>query len=107
MYYKKRQFVMVSEGRCGIKGILKGAGYFVVYAVLMMVFQAVLSIGFMAVRAMQGVRNESLLTSFANDNMLGIIMGANILIGVVFILIFKNGDRSIAKAWKLRAFTCK
>lgn len=96
---------MVSDSRFRITGILKGIGYFVVYAVLMMIFQALLSIGFMAIMAAQGVRSESLLTSFANDNMLGSILGANILIGLVFVLIFKNRKRSIIKAWKLRIFT--
>lgn len=94
---------MALNKKYNIKGILKGIGYFLLYAVMMMLFQSFLSIMFIAIKAAQGVRDESLLTSFATDNMLGSILISNILIGLVFFLIYKP----IIKAWKLNPFTWK
>lgn len=98
---------MALNRKYSIKGILKGIGYFLLYAVMMMLFQSFLSIIFIAIKAAQGVRDESLLTSFATDNMLGSILISNILIGLVFFLIYKIRRTPIIKAWKLNPFTWK
>lgn len=98
---------MFRDSKYIIKGILKGIGFFAIYAALMMIFQSLFLIGFMAVKAAQGVRDESLLTAFAADNLLGCVLISNILIGAIFFLICKNGKNSIAKTWKLNPFTWK
>lgn len=98
---------MVRNNRYSIKGILKGIGFFAIYAVMMTVFQSLFSVAFMAIKAAQGVGEQSLLTEFATDNMLGSILVSNILIGTIFFLICKSGDRSVAKVWKLYTFTWK
>ena len=50
-----------------MKGILKGIGFFVLYFVLTMFFQTILSIVFMAFGAANGIRDENSLVNFANN----------------------------------------
>lgn len=53
-----------------IKGIFKAIGYFILYFILTMLFQTLLSIIFMAVAAVNGLRDENLIVEFANNNIL-------------------------------------
>lgn len=98
---------MVRNNTYSIKGILKGVGFFAIYAAMMMTFQALLSVVFMTAKALQGVRDEAILTVFATDNLLGSVLISNIFIGTAFFLICKTGGKSIAKVWKLNPFTWK
>lgn len=83
-----------------LKGILKGIGAFLGYLILMMIFQAVSSIGFMGIAAAKGCRDEHLINEFANNNLLGITIISGILIALAFLFKFCKAD--IKKEWKLR-----
>lgn len=90
--------------RNAYKGILKGTGYFIMYAVLMMLFQAIFSVIFMAFKAMQGIRNEEILISFVNENLLSCNILSIISIGLVFFLVYKYKKKPLAQSWKLYPF---
>lgn len=83
-----------------LKGILKGIGAFLGYLILMMIFQAVSSIGFMGIAALKGCRDKRLINEFANNNLLGITIISGILIALAFLFKFRKAD--IKKEWKLR-----
>ncbi len=85
-----------------MKGILKGIGFFLLYFILMMIFQSLSSIGFMGIAAAKGCRDEQQIVDFANKNLLGVTVISGILIVLVFFLIFKLRKSDINKEWKLR-----
>lgn len=85
-----------------MKGICKGIGFFLLYFILMMVFQTISSIGFMGIAAAKGYREEQQIVEFANNNLLGVTIISGILIILVFFLIFKIRKSDIKKEWKLR-----
>lgn len=90
-----------------MKGILKGIGFFALYFVLTMFFQLILSIGFMAFGAANGMRDENSLVNFANSNLLGMTILSGILIMIVLFLIFRFRKADIKKEWKLYCFKIK
>lgn len=85
-----------------MKGILKGIGFFLLYFILMMIFQSLSSIGFMGIAAAKGCRDEQQIVEFANKNLLGVTIISGILIVLVFFLIFKIRKSNVKKEWKLR-----
>lgn len=85
-----------------MKGILKGIGFFLLYFILMMIFQSLSSVGFMGIAAAQGCRDEQQIVDFASKNLLGVTIISGILIVLVFFLIFKIRKSNIKKEWKLR-----
>lgn len=90
-----------------IKGILKGIGFFVLYFVLTMFFQLILSTVFMAFGAANGIRDENSLVNIANNNLLGMTMLSGILVVIVLFLIFRFRKADIKKEWKLHCFKIK
>lgn len=81
--------------------ILRGIGYFILYFVLTMIFQIVLSVIFMAVAAAGGLRDEKLLIEFANNNILGMTVISGILTILVLFLIFKLRKKDVKQEWRL------
>lgn len=75
--------------------------YFLLYALLLIVFQIVFSVLIMAVAALKGLRDEELITQFANNNIL-ISNGLSFLfITLILIFIFKRQKIDIKKEFKL------
>lgn len=85
-----------------MKGILKGIGFFLLYFILMMIFQSLASVGFMGIAAANGCRDEQEIVEFANKNLLGVTIISGIMIALVFFLIFKIRKSDIKKEWKLQ-----
>lgn len=85
-----------------MKGVLKGIGFFLLYLILMMIFQLLSSIGFMGIATAKGCRDEQLLVDFANNNLLGATIISGVLITLVFFMIFKIRKSNIRKEWKLQ-----
>lgn len=90
-----------------MKGILKGIGFFVLYFVLTIFFQMILSAVFMAFAAAGGVRDENVLMNFANNNLLGMTILSGVLVVIVLFLIFRFRKADIKKEWKLHSFKIK
>lgn len=84
-----------------MKGILKGIGFFLLYFILTMIFQSLSSVGFMAIAAAKGCRDEQQIVEYANKNLLGVTIISGILIVLVFFLIFKIRKSNVKKEWKL------
>ena len=72
-----------------MKGVWKAIAYFIMYFVLTMIFQVLLSVGFMAIGAANGLREEALLAEFVNNNILGITVISGILTVFVLYIVFK------------------
>ncbi|MCM1537992.1 MAG: CPBP family intramembrane metalloprotease [bacterium] len=87
-----------------MKGIRKGVGFFILYFVLTMLFQLILSTAFMAFGAMYGIRDEDALVNFANNNLLGMTILSGVLTVIVLFFIFKFRKADIKKEWKLHCF---
>lgn len=60
-----------------------------------MILQIFLSIGFMAVGAAVGIRDEKLIAEFANNNILGMTVISGILTAVVLFLVFKIRKKQV------------
>lgn len=90
-----------------MKGILKGIGFFVLYFVLTMFSQLILSTVFMAFGAANGIRDENSLIDFANNNLLGMTILSGILTILVLFLIFRFRKADIKNEWKLHCFKIK
>lgn len=85
-----------------MKGIYKALGYFILYFILTMIFQTVLSILFMAIGATNGIRDENSIIEFADNNMLSVTIFSGILTILVFYIIFKTRKKDIKSEWKLK-----
>ncbi|MDE6577345.1 MAG: CPBP family intramembrane metalloprotease [Muribaculaceae bacterium] len=73
----------------------------------MMLFQSLLSVIFMGIKAAQGIKDEALITAFATENILGEVLISNLLIGLVFFCIYRFRKLSIVKEWRLYPFSWK
>ena len=60
--------------------------------------------GFMAVGAANGLREETLIVEFANNHILGITVISGLLTILAFYLIFKIRKQPIQQEWKLNKF---
>lgn len=90
-----------------MKGLLKAIGYFLLYLLMTLVIQVLLSIGLMAIAAVQGLRDEKLIVEFANNNILGMTVVSGILTILILFLIFKFRKKDVKKEWKLNPFKMK
>ncbi|MBQ7955444.1 MAG: CPBP family intramembrane metalloprotease [Lachnospiraceae bacterium] len=90
-----------------MKGIWKAIAYFILYFGLTMMFQMMLSIVFMAIGALSGFNDETLLMEFANDNILGMTVISGILTVFVLYLVFKLRKKQVKQEWKLNRFKVK
>ncbi len=90
-----------------MKGIFKAIGYFILYFILTIFSQALLSILFMGIKAINGVRDEKMLVEFANNNILGITIFSGILTILTFYIVFKARKKDIKSEWKLNKFKMK
>ncbi len=90
-----------------MKGILKGIGFFLLYMVLTLVMQTLISMGFMFFRASAGNRSGEAAYEFATHNLLGIsIVSAGIIIWI-FYEIFHLRKADIRSEWKLKKVPLK
>lgn len=96
-----------TKGIGQMKGILRAIGYFILYFLLTILFQFILSMGFMAVAAARGLRDEKLIIEFVNNNLLGMTVISGILTIVVLFLIFKIRKKDVKQEWKLNKFKMK
>lgn len=87
-----------------MKGIWKGIAYFIMYFGLTMILQILLSIGFMAIGAANGLNDEALIIEFASNNILGITVISGILTILVLYLVFKVRKKPVRQEWKLNKF---
>ena len=87
-----------------MKGIWKAIVYFVMYFGLTLILQILLSIGFMAIGAANGLRDETLIIEFVNNNILGMTVISGILTVIALYLIFKIRKKRIKQEWKLNKF---
>ncbi|MCM1268269.1 MAG: CPBP family intramembrane metalloprotease [Bacteroidales bacterium] len=87
-----------------MKNILRAIGYFIIYIMLTILLQGLLSVLFMGIAALKGTRDEAQIIAFANNNILGITVFSGILTIVVFYLIFKIRKKDIKTEWKLNRF---
>lgn len=85
-----------------MKGIFRAIGYFILYFILTMLFQTLLSILFMGIGAANGLRNEDLIIELANNNILGITIFSGILTILFFYIIFKIRKKDIKSEWKIK-----
>lgn len=90
-----------------MKGILKGIGFFLLYAVFTVVFQFLSVSVFMGIAAAQGCRDEKVLNEIANSNILGASVISGILTVLAFFIIFKLRKSDIKTEWKLGGTTPK
>ncbi len=90
-----------------VKGLLKAFAYFLLYFLVTFVIQTLLSIGLMAIAAVQGLRDEKLIIGFANDNILGMTVVSGILTILILFSIFKIRKKDVKKEWKLNPFKMK
>ncbi|MCX4318142.1 MAG: hypothetical protein OSJ44_00085, partial [Lachnospiraceae bacterium] len=90
-----------------MKGVWKAIAYFIMYFGLTMIFQVLLSVGFMAIGAANGLREEALLAEFVNNNILGITVISGILTVFVLYIVFKVRKKQVRQEWKLNKFTIK
>lgn len=72
-----------------MKGLLKAIGYFLLYLLITLVIQVLLSVGLMAIAAVHGLRDEKLIVEFANNNILGMTVVSGILTILILFLLFK------------------
>ncbi len=84
-----------------MKGIGKAIVYFIIYFVLTMIFQLLLSAGFMAIIVSNGIREKAFITEYVNNNLLGITIISGILTGLALYLIFKVRKKQVKQEWKL------
>lgn len=89
------------------KSLCKSILFFILYALLLIAFQTFSSIVLMAVAASKGIRNEDIITQFANDNILISNAISFILVSLVLILIFKIRKAKIKKEFKLQKCKAK
>jgi len=87
-----------------MKGILRAIAYFVFYFFTTLIFQMLTSVGFVAVGASNGIRDEKLIAEFANNNILGMTVISGILTGLALFLIFKIRKKQVKQEWKLNKF---
>lgn len=87
-----------------MKGILKAIAYFIFYFGITMILQIMLSLGFMAVGAANGIRDKNLITEFANNNILGMTVISGILTILALFLVFKIRKKQVKQEWKLNKF---
>lgn len=87
-----------------MKGIFRAIGYFILYFILTMLFQILLSALFMGMAAINGPKDENLIIGFANNNILAITIFSGILTILVFYIIFKTRKKDIKAEWKLNHF---
>lgn len=85
-----------------MKGVFKGIGFFLLYFILMMIFQSLSSVVFMGTAAAKGLRDEQRIVEYANNNLLGITIISGILTVLVFFLIFRIRKSNIKKELKLQ-----
>lgn len=90
-----------------IKSLCKSILFFILYALLLIVFQTLSSIVLMAVAAFKGIRDEEVITQFASDNILVSNGVSFILVSLVLILIFKIRKANIKKEFKLQKCKAK
>lgn len=90
-----------------MKGIFKALGYFILYFILTMIFQTLLSILFMGIGAANGIRDENMIIELANNNILGITIFSGILTILAFYIIFKTRKKEIKSEWKLKKIKIK
>lgn len=90
-----------------MKGIWKAIAYFVLYLVLTMIFQTLLSIVFMAIGVANGLNDETLIVEFANNNILGVTVISGILTVLILYLVFKLRKKQVKQEWKLNKFKAK
>ncbi len=90
-----------------MKGIGKAFIYFIMYFGLTMILQALLSIGFMAIGAANGLKEETLIVEYVNNNLLGITIISGLLTGLVMYLIFKIRKKQVKQEWKLNRCNIK
>ncbi len=87
-----------------MKGILKAIAYFIFYFAITMIFQILLSVCFVAVGIANGLRDESLITEFVNNNLLCMTVISGILTILTLLLIFKAQKKQIKQEWRLNKF---
>lgn len=90
-----------------MKGIFRAIGYFILYFLLTILFQIVLSAGFAGIAAINGSRDEKLIGEFINNNILGITVFSGILTILIFYIIFRAGKKDIKTEWKLNQFKAR
>ncbi len=90
-----------------MKGIGKAILYFIMYFGVTMIFQILLSVVFMAIGASNGIREETLIVEFVNNNLLGITIISGILTGLVMYFVFKVRKKQVKEEWKLNKCNIK
>lgn len=90
-----------------MKEVFKALGYFILYFILTLLFQTLLSILFMGIGVVNGLKEENLIIEFANNNILGITIFSGILTILIFYIIFKTRKKDIKSEWKLKKFKLK
>lgn len=87
-----------------MRGICKGIAYFVLYFMITMFIQALLSIVFCGIGAANGLYNETLIMEFANNNILGMTVISGILTVLILYLFFKLRKKQVQEEWRLKHF---
>lgn len=90
-----------------MKGIWKAIAYFILYLGLTMMLQVLLSIIFCAIGAAKGLKDETLIMEFTNNNILGITVISGILTVLVLYLVFKLRKKEVKQEWKLNHYKIK
>lgn len=87
-----------------MKSIGKAIVYFLIYLGITMFFQVLGSVGFMAIGAASGIRDEASIIEFANNNILGITVISGLLTVLALYLIFRVQKKQVKQEWKLNPF---
>ena len=87
-----------------MRGICKGIAYFVLYFMITMFIQALLSVVFCGIGAANGLDNETLIMEFANNNVLGMTVISGILTVLILYLFFKLRKKQVQEEWRLKHF---